>query len=111
MPAHHPSPLLPPPGGSSSCAWGKAPSSTPLPLLSSHASHPSLRPDRGNVVGEGGSREFQKQSPDGIPKAEATCFWRLGCPTSLVMMGELTTSTCLGGKGTDFGVRQMRAQN
>lgn len=40
-----------------------------------------------------------------------TCFWRLGCPTSLVMMGELTTSTCLGEKGTNFGVRQMQAQN
>ena len=50
-----------------------------------------------------------RNSPDGIPKAETTCFWRLGCPTSLVMMGELTTSNCLGEKGTDFGVRQMQA--
>lgn len=111
MLAHHPSPLLPPLGGSSSCAWGEALSSAPFPLLSSHASHPALWPDRGDVLGEGGSQEFQKQSPDGILKAETTCFWRLGCPTSLVMMGELTTSTCLGGKGTDFGVRQMPAQN
>lgn len=106
MPAHHPSPLLLP--------WEAppaVPSSAPFPLLSSHASHPAPWPDRGNALGEGGSQEFLKQSPDGIPKAEMTCFWRLGCPASLVMMGELTTSNSLGEKGTDFGVRQMQAQN
>ena len=58
-------------------------------------------------AGEGGSQEFLKQSPDGIPKAEMTCFWNNGCPASLVMMEELTTSNSLGEKGTDFGVRQI----
>lgn len=93
MPAHHPSPLrLPPLGGSSSCAWGEAPSSAPSPALKSCFSTPPLRPDRGDILGEGGSQEFQKQSSDGILKAETTCFWRLGCPTSLVMRGNLTTN-------------------
>ena len=63
MPAHHPSPLLPPLGGSSSCAWGKAPSSAPFPQLSSHASHSALWPDRGNVLGEGGSRPSASPGP------------------------------------------------
>lgn len=79
--------------------------SAPCPYSLYYVPHSAPPPERGNVPGEGGAKNFQNWRPDGITKATIACFLRQ--PSD----GELTTSTCLSGKSTEFGVRRTQARN